>query len=72
MLNASFLMKNSPMMNEEKYGLSVSPAQSGGTLTVPQQRSHSISLIFLNRIKAEMDFAYFKKMIFIAKNNYIL
>ena len=53
-LNISSLMKNSPKMNKEKFGLSISAVLCGRTSTVPQQRKQSISVTFINRIKAEM------------------
>ena len=45
-------------MNKEKFGLSVSAVISKRTWAVQQQRTGSISVIFINVIKAEMVLAF--------------
>ena len=56
-LNVSSVMENSPQMNKEKFGLNVSAILCERIWNVPQQRTHSISVTFINRIKAEIVFA---------------
>ena len=52
-LNVSSVIENSPNMNEEKFGLSVSAFLCGRTWTVSVQRTQSISVTFINRLEAE-------------------
>ena len=54
MLNVSSVIENSPNLNEEKFGLSVSAVLCGRNWTAPQKRTQSISVAFINRIEAEM------------------
>ena len=49
------VMENSPKINEEKFGLSVSAVLCGGTWTLEKMQCISVALI--NRLDAEMTFA---------------
>ena len=42
---------------EEKFGLSVTPILCGGTWALPEQKTQSMSVTFINRLEAEMVFA---------------
>ena len=53
-LNASSVMENSPKMNEEKFGISVSADLCGRS--VLQERTKSISMTLINRIKVKIVF----------------
>ena len=57
MLNVFSVMENSPKMTEEKFGLSVLAILCKRSWTVPQQRTLSTSVSFINRIEGEMVFA---------------
>ena len=75
-LNVSSTMENSPKMKKEKFEFNASAILCGHTWAVPQQRTLSISVAFINRIKAEMHNLItkhnLKNMTFIAKNYFIL
>ena len=67
----SSAIKNSPKMNEEMFGLSVSPVLCGHKWTVSDQRMQNMSVTFIIRLEAERVLPNLKSMIFIARINYI-
>ena len=56
-LNVSYIMENSPMMNEEKFGLVVSAVLCENTWTLKEERTQSVSVTCINRLEAESVFA---------------
>ena len=56
-LNASSEIENPLKKNEEKFELSNSAVSCERTWTVPEQRTQSISVTFINRLETEMFFA---------------
>ena len=55
-LNVSSVTENSLKMNDEKFGLNVSVVLFSRTWTLPHQRTQSISVTFINRLKEKIDF----------------